>query len=94
MIDIASPLSAIYSTSTMESHHFAMAVSILQQEHNNILASLQPDEYKAVSYCLPTVLLSHSYRAAQRTGTALCLGQLVLTQLAPEKCRGGAPNAL
>ena len=31
MIDIGSPLAAIYSTSTMEHHHFNMTVSILQQ---------------------------------------------------------------
>ena len=31
MIDIGSPLAAIYSTSTMEHHHFNMAVIILQQ---------------------------------------------------------------
>ncbi len=31
MIDIASPLAAIYSTSTMEHHHFNMTVIILQQ---------------------------------------------------------------
>ena len=31
MIDISSPLSGMYATSVMENHHFAMAVSILQQ---------------------------------------------------------------
>ena len=31
MIDIGSPLAAIYSTSTMEHHHFNMTVTILQQ---------------------------------------------------------------
>lgn len=31
MIDIGSPLAAIYSTSTMEHHHFNMTVIILQQ---------------------------------------------------------------
>jgi hypothetical protein len=31
MIDIGSPLAAIYSTSTMEHHHFNMAINILQQ---------------------------------------------------------------
>ena len=36
MIDIGSPLAAIYSTSTMEHHHFNMTMSILQQEGNNI----------------------------------------------------------
>ena len=31
MIDVGSPLAAIYSTSTMEHHHFNMTVTILQQ---------------------------------------------------------------
>ncbi len=31
MIDVGSPLAAIYTTSTMEHHHFNMAVNILQQ---------------------------------------------------------------
>ena len=31
MIDIGSPLAAIYSTSTMENHHFNMTINILQQ---------------------------------------------------------------
>ena len=46
MIDIGSPLAAIYSTSTMEHHHFNMAVNILQQENHNIFAKLNPDEYR------------------------------------------------
>ena len=63
MIDISSPLSGMYATSVMENHHFAMAVSILQQvsdpqtpkirlvgnqEQNNLLGNLHPEEYKAV----------------------------------------------
>ena len=31
MIDIGSPLAQVYTTSTMENHHFSMGVSILQQ---------------------------------------------------------------
>ena len=34
MINIGSPLAAVYSTSTMENHHFAMGVNILQQGCN------------------------------------------------------------
>jgi len=48
MIDIGSPLASIYSTSTMENHHFNMAINILQQEHHNIFSKLNPDEYKQV----------------------------------------------
>ena len=36
MIDISSPLSGMYATSVMENHHFAMAVSILQQVFNSL----------------------------------------------------------
>ena len=31
MLDSQSPLARVYSSSTMENHHFAMGVSILQQ---------------------------------------------------------------
>ena len=48
MIDVGSPLAAIYSTSTMEHHHFNMAINILQQEQQNIFSRLSPDEYKQV----------------------------------------------
>ena len=46
MIDIKSPLAQIYTTSTMENHHFTMGVSILQQEANSIFDCLNPEEYK------------------------------------------------
>ena len=36
----------IYTTSTMENHHFTMGVSILQQEANSIFDCLNPEEYK------------------------------------------------
>ena len=55
MIDIGSPLAAIYSTSTMENHHFNMTVNILQQEQNNIFSKLNPDEYRSV-HCTSLVL--------------------------------------
>ena len=48
MLDTASPLAAIYTTSTMEHHHFNQTVTILQQEGHNILAKLGSDEYKKV----------------------------------------------
>ena len=48
MIDIGSPLAAIYSTSTMEHHHFNMTIIILQQENHNIFSKLNPEEYKQV----------------------------------------------
>ena len=55
MIDIGSPLAAIYSTSTMEHHHFNMTVNILQVEQNNILKKLSSDEYKQVRNIRDTV---------------------------------------
>lgn len=48
MIDIGSPLAAIYSTSTMEHHHFNMTINILQQEQHNIFKRLSSEEYKQV----------------------------------------------
>ena len=48
MIDIGSPLAAIYSTSTMEHHHFNMTVALLQHDSCNILGGLGPEEYKQV----------------------------------------------
>lgn len=48
MVKSASPLAAMYSTSTMEHHHFRHTVTILQQDGHNIFARLQPTEYKEV----------------------------------------------
>ena len=61
MIDIGTPLASVYSTSTMENHHFSMGVAILHQvgfgehfcyayfinlkEPNNISKNVNPDEY-------------------------------------------------
>ncbi|XP_055540306.1 probable 3',5'-cyclic phosphodiesterase pde-5 isoform X2 [Wyeomyia smithii] len=48
MLDTESPLAAIYSTSTMEHHHFNQTVTILQQEGHNIFSKLSSTEYKQV----------------------------------------------
>ena len=48
MIDVGSPLAAIYSTSTMEHHHFNMTVTILQQDSHNIFAKMSPEEYRYI----------------------------------------------
>lgn len=50
MLDTASPLAAIYTTSTMEHHHFNQTVIILQQEGHNILGKLKNDEFKEVNH--------------------------------------------
>ena len=47
MIDIGSPLAAIYSTSTMENHHFNMAINILQQVTSNMQGMLK---YKVLTF--------------------------------------------
>ncbi|KAK3612701.1 hypothetical protein CHS0354_042228 [Potamilus streckersoni] len=46
MVKSASPLAAIYSTSTMEHHHFNQTVTILQNEGHNIFKHLSSEEYK------------------------------------------------
>ncbi|XP_061706240.1 uncharacterized protein LOC133516972 isoform X3 [Cydia pomonella] len=48
MSEIASPLAAIYTTSTLEHHHFNMTVTILQQDGHNIFYQMSSGEYKDV----------------------------------------------
>lgn len=48
MVKSASPLAAIYSTSTMEHHHFNHTVTILQNEGHNIFKYLTSDQYKQI----------------------------------------------
>ncbi|XP_051854046.1 cAMP and cAMP-inhibited cGMP 3',5'-cyclic phosphodiesterase 10A isoform X2 [Antechinus flavipes] len=42
------PLAALYSTSTMEQHHFSQTVSLLQLEGHNIFSTLSSSEYEQV----------------------------------------------
>lgn len=42
------PLAALYSTSTMEQHHFSQTVSLLQLEGHNIFSTLNSTEYEQV----------------------------------------------
>ncbi|KAM6922407.1 cAMP and cAMP-inhibited cGMP 3',5'-cyclic phosphodiesterase 10A isoform 2-T2 [Lycodopsis pacificus] len=42
------PLAALYSSSTMEQHHFSQTVSILQLEGHNIFSNLNSSEYEQV----------------------------------------------
>jgi cAMP and cAMP-inhibited cGMP 3',5'-cyclic phosphodiesterase 10 len=58
MLDTESPLAAIYSTSTMEHHHFNQTVTILQQEGHNIFAKLSSAEYKQVLSLLKHCILA------------------------------------
>ncbi|XP_071964651.1 probable 3',5'-cyclic phosphodiesterase pde-5 isoform X3 [Antedon mediterranea] len=48
MVNNATPLAAIYSTSTMEHHHFNQTVTILQNDGHNIFRHLTSEEYKIV----------------------------------------------
>ncbi|XP_022097023.1 probable 3',5'-cyclic phosphodiesterase pde-5 isoform X1 [Acanthaster planci] len=48
MVNNATPLAAVYSTSTMEHHHFNMTITILQNDGHNIFKHLTSDEYKQV----------------------------------------------
>ncbi|CAL4103819.1 unnamed protein product, partial [Meganyctiphanes norvegica] len=48
MLETESPLAAIYTTSTLEHHHFNQTVTILQQDGHNIFGKLTSSEYKQV----------------------------------------------
>lgn len=53
-----SPLAILYSTSTMEHHHFDQCVMILNSESNNIFQALSPRDYKDVMHVVETAILS------------------------------------
>lgn len=53
-----SPLAILYSTSTMEHHHFDQCVMILNSESNNIFQALSPSDYKDVMRVVETAILS------------------------------------
>ncbi|CAH4036969.1 cGMP-specific 3',5'-cyclic phosphodiesterase-like isoform X1 [Pieris brassicae] len=53
-----SPLAILYSTSTMEHHHFDQCVMILNSESNNIFQALSPVDYKCVMRVVETAILS------------------------------------
>ncbi|CAG5127119.1 unnamed protein product [Candidula unifasciata] len=48
MIQSSSPLAAVYTTSTLEHHHFNQTVTILQNEGHNIFKYLTSEQYKTV----------------------------------------------
>lgn len=54
----ASPLAELYSTSTMEHHHFDQCVMILNSQGNQILANLTPAEYSRVIALLEEAILA------------------------------------
>ncbi|CAF2588939.1 unnamed protein product [Rotaria sp. Silwood2] len=55
---VDAPLAKLYTTSTLEHHHFDQCVMILQTEGNNILQTLSPDDYKLVVRYVETAILS------------------------------------
>ncbi|EEB10808.1 cAMP/cGMP cyclic nucleotide phosphodiesterase, putative [Pediculus humanus corporis] len=53
-----SPLAILYTTSTMEHHHFDQCVMILNSEGNNIFQALSPDDYRQVMKIVENAILS------------------------------------
>ncbi|XP_072025380.1 cGMP-specific 3',5'-cyclic phosphodiesterase-like [Amphiura filiformis] len=53
-----SALSQLYSTSTMEHHHFDHSIMILQTEGNNIFQFLSAEDYRVALTMLETAILS------------------------------------
>ncbi|XP_037950287.1 cGMP-specific 3',5'-cyclic phosphodiesterase [Teleopsis dalmanni] len=53
-----SPLAILYTTSTMEHHHFDQCVMILNSEGNNIFQALSPDDYRRVMKIVESAILS------------------------------------
>lgn len=54
----ASPLAVLYSTSTMEHHHFDQCVMILSSEGNNIFQDLSAENYRKVMKIVERSILS------------------------------------
>ncbi|XP_057327948.1 dual 3',5'-cyclic-AMP and -GMP phosphodiesterase 11-like isoform X2 [Microplitis mediator] len=57
-IKASSPLAQLYSTSTMEHHHFDQCLMILSSQGNQILSNVSPDEYSRVVKVLEDAILS------------------------------------
>ncbi|KAG8237830.1 hypothetical protein J437_LFUL002439 [Ladona fulva] len=53
-----SPLAILYTTSTMEHHHFDQCVMILNSEGNNIFQALSPEDYRRVMTIVEMAILS------------------------------------
>ncbi|CAG2068474.1 unnamed protein product, partial [Timema podura] len=54
----SSPLAQLYSTSTMEHHHFDQCIMILNSQGNQILGNVSPDEYSRIIKVLEDAILS------------------------------------
>lgn len=55
---VESPLAQLYSTSTMEHHHFDQCIMILNSDCNNIFSSLSSQEYRKVVKIIESAILS------------------------------------
>ncbi|CAD5123090.1 DgyrCDS11466 [Dimorphilus gyrociliatus] len=55
---VESPLAQLYSTSTMEHHHFDQCIMILNSDCNNIFSSLSSQEYRRVVKIIESAILS------------------------------------
>lgn len=55
---IDSPLAQLYTTSTMEHHHFDHCIMILNGVGNNILKGLSSSEYERVIHMIESAILS------------------------------------
>ncbi|XP_031825771.2 phosphodiesterase 6 [Nomia melanderi] len=53
-----SPLAILYSTSTMEHHHFDQCVMILNSDSNNIFQNLSMEDYRRVMRVVESAILS------------------------------------
>ena len=54
----SSPLAQLYSTSTMEHHHFDQSLMILNSSGNKILSQCTPDEYSKIVAVLEEAILA------------------------------------
>ncbi|XP_025423158.1 dual 3',5'-cyclic-AMP and -GMP phosphodiesterase 11-like isoform X3 [Sipha flava] len=57
-VRVDSPLARLYSTSTMEHHHFDQCLMILNSPGNQILSNLSPDEYSCIIKVLEDAILA------------------------------------
>ena len=55
---MSSPLARLYSTSTMERHHFDQSLMILNSNGNNILGSCSEDEYARILGVMEEAILA------------------------------------
>ncbi|KAK1131990.1 Dual 3',5'-cyclic-AMP and -GMP phosphodiesterase 11 [Melipona bicolor] len=75
-IKASSPLAQLYSTSTMEHHHFDQCLMILSSQGNQILSNLSPEEYSRVVKVLEEAILSTDLAVYfRRRGAFLSLAQ-------------------